>query len=408
MIHFYSTNIVFTGAGFYADVVVRNNVIADAYDSSGAHSQGMFAGNLVGAQLTDNIFDHNGWLELPAGHPLQKKAGATMFNHNTYIAESVQLALVGNMFLRASSMGNKFRSDHPHGEKNIEVRDNLYVEGEIGVGIGGNIPEFKNGTAHFDNVSVVDNVFVEIGRAQPTNRTLAWPIDVNDWRGGQVSRNLVLNVTKPSVTNAFGVHVHGAFHDAEFADNVIYNLHTKDAYLLWETTMSFRYLNFPLVLDLYDICISRSRYLCVDTDIASNITFVNNAFQAPFYASVLGQDGIKSGLSQWSGYSFAKTSYYSIAPPAKWFMSSAAEKGEPLTAWDAMTHGTGSVPTATKFLDPSRSLEEYAAAHGSPGTFEGFWAAARLHGAPSASCGASDFTASAVNTWLRAGFVVGR
>ena len=49
-----------------------------------------------------------------------------------------------------------------------------YVEGEIGIGIGGNVPEFKNGTAHFTNVTLADNVLVEIGRAQPTNRTLSW------------------------------------------------------------------------------------------------------------------------------------------------------------------------------------------------------------------------------------------
>jgi len=166
--------------------------------------------------------DHNGWLELPIEHPLHKKAGATIFNHNTYIGSSVGLELVGNMFLRASSMGNKFRSDTIYGESDVLVRDNLYVEGEIGIGIGGNVPEFKNGTAHFTNVTLTDNVLVEIGRARPTNRTLSWAIDINDWRWGQVSRNLFVNVTMDvKDPNTFGLHVHGSMHDTALTDNIM-------------------------------------------------------------------------------------------------------------------------------------------------------------------------------------------
>ena len=53
-IRFHATNIVFTGDGYYADVVIRNNLVTDAYDSGGAHSQGMFGDHLVGLQLTNN------------------------------------------------------------------------------------------------------------------------------------------------------------------------------------------------------------------------------------------------------------------------------------------------------------------------------------------------------------------
>lgn len=53
-IRFHNTNIVFTGDGYYADVVIRNNLVTDAYDSAGAHSQGMFGDHLIGLQLTNN------------------------------------------------------------------------------------------------------------------------------------------------------------------------------------------------------------------------------------------------------------------------------------------------------------------------------------------------------------------
>jgi hypothetical protein len=377
-IHFFSVDITFTGGGYYADVVIRNNVITDAYSSSGAHSQGMFGSHLIGLHLTANVFDHNGWLELPTAHPLHKKASATIFNHNTYLSESAGVELVGNMFLRASSMGNKFRSDYFDGESAILVQDNLYVEGEIGIGIGGNVPEFNNHSAHFTNVTVLDNVLVEIGRAQPTNRTLSWGIDINDWQGGEVSHNLLINVTNPAVTNTFGLHLHDSMHDTVVAENILYNLHTKDA------------------------------LLCIDSDDASNVSFVGNQIQSPFFPSALGADQtMGGGHSQWSGFKFADNSYFSSAPADKWFQADNKYMAS-LAAWDEMVHGSGSVSTPTRYHDAARSLEAYVATHGSGriATFEAFWTEARNAGGLVAACSnGTAFTATAVNTWLRAGFV---
>lgn len=134
-IHFYQTNIIFTGAGPYNDTVIRRCVISDAYGFAptagkepAERSQGMFGGNLHGLLLEDNTFDHNGWLELP-NDPLTRAVGATMFNHNTYV-EGSELTFRNNFFLRASSGGNKFRSDTTGGMRNTRVEGNLYVEGE--------------------------------------------------------------------------------------------------------------------------------------------------------------------------------------------------------------------------------------------------------------------------------------
>jgi hypothetical protein len=52
-----------------------------------------------------------------------------MFNHNTYV-EGSELTFRNNFFLRASSGGNKFRSDTTGGMRNTRVEGNLYVEGE--------------------------------------------------------------------------------------------------------------------------------------------------------------------------------------------------------------------------------------------------------------------------------------
>ena len=54
-----------------------------------------------------------------------------------------------------------------------------YVEGELGMSIGGNTPEYANGTARFTNVTVSNNVLIEIGRSRPTNRTLSWGVSTS-------------------------------------------------------------------------------------------------------------------------------------------------------------------------------------------------------------------------------------
>jgi NTE family protein len=68
--------------------------------------------------------------------------------------------------------------------------DNLYVEGEIGIGAGGNEP----GPLRFKDVKITNNVFMHIGRDRPTNRDLGWYIEILDWDGGLVSNTPLATV----------------------------------------------------------------------------------------------------------------------------------------------------------------------------------------------------------------------
>lgn len=108
----FSTGIVIqpprdTGSG---NIVLRRNLIVDSYAiHDDTHSQGIFlSGNLNGGNvlIEENVFDHNGWLETPAG-----PAGrATQFNHNAYII-APDVTLRDNIIARGSSNGFQMRSN---------------------------------------------------------------------------------------------------------------------------------------------------------------------------------------------------------------------------------------------------------------------------------------------------------
>ena len=87
------------------------------------------------------------------------------------------------------------------------VSDNLFVGGEIGISAGGNT-DYNTGP-RWENINIVDNVLIAIGRDQPTNRTLGWYIDVDDWNGGDVCGNYLLHNENLNVNNLNGINVSG-------------------------------------------------------------------------------------------------------------------------------------------------------------------------------------------------------
>src|SRR5690606_4559306 len=120
-----------------------------------------------------------------------------------------------NLFLRASSIGNKWTGDTSDPARAIVTEDNLYAEGEIGVSIGGN----SDGPGRFQDMVLRNNVFTDIGRSRPTNRSLSWGLELIDWLGGEIDRNLVIH-NRAGITNAY------AFKNSagtRFADVVISN-----------------------------------------------------------------------------------------------------------------------------------------------------------------------------------------
>jgi hypothetical protein len=201
-----------------SSLVIRRCVILDEY-SSGGHSSGFSSSNLS-VLFEESVMDHNGWYTQNNSDGLFDAEEATGFNHNTYFFDTFDTTFQNNIFLRSSSMQNKFTS--PSGSvKNVTIDNNLYIDGEIGIGIGTNYDEIAN---RFTDITISNNVFSDLGRSRPTARGLAWYIQVSGWNGGIVSKNLMISDKHANVVNIKGITVVGINQDVTFYKNIIYNL----------------------------------------------------------------------------------------------------------------------------------------------------------------------------------------
>lgn len=225
---FYTNNISFSGTGYAKNIVVRRNQILDSYGTH-SHSQGIYAKNSL-MLLEENLFDHNGWYQQSYDKlNSMAKGQATFFNHNAYLSDMTDTVIVGNIFSRASSMGLKLTSnaDKKTGKnsvkaENIIIKDNFFVEGEIGISAGGNT-DFNNGY-RWRNISITNNVMLHIGNSQPTRRNLAWHINVNDWDGGMINNNKFLYNDNKSLKNLSGIKISGVTRNITVENNTFNNL----------------------------------------------------------------------------------------------------------------------------------------------------------------------------------------
>lgn len=212
------------------NVVIRRNEIINSFNTQG-HSQGIFMSYVDKVLIEENVFDHNGWYQQRPSDVRMNSAEngyATYFNHNIYIADSTNLIIEDNLSSRSSSIGMKFTSNSDKNIKidtinayNIVLKNNIVVEGEVGFSIGGNI-DFNNGY-RWDNIQVINNVLTNIGRTKPTNRELAFNIDVNDWQSGVVCGNTVTD-NSANISNTYGLSLSGNTRDLTVKNNSFINL----------------------------------------------------------------------------------------------------------------------------------------------------------------------------------------
>jgi len=224
--NFYTNNVV-QGPGTLKNIVIRRNSFFDSYSTT-SHSQGLYAAN-VSLKLEENIFDHNGWLIQASDIAGKAQGAATMFNHNTYFADTNDVEFINNIFIRSASMHNKWTANKgTHSSSDIIIKNNLYVDGEIGISAGGN----KAGAYRFKNYQITDNVMLNIGHSQPTGRTLGWGLSIKDWDGGIVKNNYFLNQVNPQVTNTYGINISGTTKNVEIENNKFDNLFRANAIVL--------------------------------------------------------------------------------------------------------------------------------------------------------------------------------
>jgi hypothetical protein len=224
--NFYTNNVV-QGPGTLKNIIIRRNSFFDSY-STISHSQGLYAHD-VSLKLEENIFDHNGWLVQASDIAGKEQGAATMFNHNTYFADTNDVEFINNIFIRSASMHNKWTANKgTHSSSDIIIKNNLYIDGEIGISAGGN----KAGAYRFKNYQITDNVMLNIGHSQPTGRTLGWGLDIKDWDGGIVKNNYFLNQVAAQVNNTYGIKISGTTKNVQIENNKFDNLFNANAIVL--------------------------------------------------------------------------------------------------------------------------------------------------------------------------------
>ncbi len=354
-------------ATVYEDVEVRRNVVERAYHrdtctpgdpngNSAFRPSGLYSSHVHRLTIEDNVFDHNGWN--PEDEPT---ACATIYNHNLYV-NGTDMVVRGNLLARASSIHIKFRSDTSGDMQGLLVEDNFFIEGEIGISLGGNSDE----AYRFVDGELRDNVFTDIGRSQPTGRTLAWGIDIIDNDGLAIVDNLVLNNRAPGVNNAYGLSISGGTgRDYQIDGNLFWRLQNR----------AIRISGDPG----HD-AVSVTGNTIVDPELGGKLVDFSGSFGA---------------------YAFGDNAYHSSAAVDAWF-SVPGMGNVSLADWTAASGEAGATSIEVpSFTDPERDAESYAAAIGEGSTLQDLLDAAL---GQTRLTWREDLTAGAINDWIRAGF----
>ncbi|NLB14346.1 MAG: hypothetical protein GX826_10075, partial [Gammaproteobacteria bacterium] len=233
-------NNVFTGDAPNEPITrlaVRRSIISGNYKTTGmGHSQGIYhsgkghGDGVATILLQENLFDHNGWrIQSINGNNDAEGGQATIFNHNTYFSSASNVLFQRNLFLRPSSISNKWTAyltaEH-YDSRRLVTDNNLYVDGEIGISLGGNYP--PGGALRFDDIAIHNNVFTDIGRSRPTNRSLSWSVEAIDWKYGSIRSNLFIHQRAP-ITNSYALQVTAPSQGETVLveNNVIANFHSS-------------------------------------------------------------------------------------------------------------------------------------------------------------------------------------
>ena len=395
VIQHYKHNLTLLNSGIMKNFVIRRNLILDAYTSPQENSrkylsQGLLAPN-ANFLLEENIFDHNGWKiqRKPNSEWIDVREGqAIWLNHNTYFHNPRGVIFRKNIFLRSSSIQNKWSANNASDSaKDVIIDNNFYLDGELGISMGGN----EDGPLRFANIKIINNVMLNIGRSRPTNRNLAWYLDIIDWDGGLVANNLFLNQTKMEVDSTYGIRIGsssiGHTRNVVIKNNLLYNLYSK----------------------LSGIILSNAGKI-------ENIQFIENEIQFPSLKTP-----IIHSHSNLSNVNFQNNKYYSDASPDKWFglvhdkfdyykwvndsarmeWNNIPKKDQNFKTWRKISGDKNSQQQKLKYPFPDRTIEEYNSKIGGKASYEDFLRQIRKQ---SKSNWRKEYTADAINDWFREGF----
>jgi hypothetical protein len=386
-----------SGTNFGADMknfVVRRNVVVDHYPLRG-HTMGFWnsRGSLL---LEENIVDHCGWYHQRGREPAI--GWANPLSHNLYYSKCWNTALIGNLWLRSASIGNKFRADYPRSIGNLLLENNLFVDGELGPGISGNYP----GPYRNVDVNLVNNVLTDIGRSRPTNRHLAWYFPLADWDGGNIANNLLIHQRHPDITNAYGIQLQASKRqrDKQTGEPIVEgrgSLRGKT-----RNVRIFKNVVHGIQMDGHHN--AALKLLGNSEGGFENIRIYDNEFQCQIYPNTL------AIVEHLEGLTFERNTWFTIAQ-AKPFRVGAGENQREVSfeQWVAASGEKDAKFQKIDYPDSGRSIENYMRKLGYRGTDEElyarFFAEARKM---RRGAWRTEFTTREINEYFRAGFGMGR
>lgn len=190
----FATNVIIMGGDArLSNVTLRRNIIINAHalyetPDKRPHSSGIFADDIDGLVIEQNVFDHNGW------HATVDGAEATIFNHNLYLNNGNRETIVrDNVISRASSHGLNLRCGGV-------AEDNLLYGNALGMQLGGGTHPTAGGV----EIAVRRNVILasrDIGDA-PRGFGMA----IANIRQGVIEHNVIANpASKADMTRGIGL-----------------------------------------------------------------------------------------------------------------------------------------------------------------------------------------------------------
>ena len=335
-LNYFNSGILLLGSGKLVDIEIRRNIIRNSY-SEDSHSQGIYA-NTASVYLEENIFDHNGWFKQQIGSGNDKAQGqATFFNHNTYFSDAFNTRFINNFFLRSSSIQNKWTANSDSISKvdsvksfDLLIEGNLYVGGEVGISAGGNT-DYDNGP-RWNDIRIIDNVLISIGRDQPTNRALGWGVEATDWDGGVICGNYLLDTDNINVTNVFGIKVSGHSDNVNVTRNTIAGIIAKEPDL-WNAAISINLdIEGAVVVSENSLQLSESKLRLVNSDDRLTIEFNSNRYLSglddQYWFRLAGENQSFDGWTNKKGDSSSTVGKDHFVEPKRTFESYLASIGE--------------------------------------------------------------------------------
>ena len=247
---------------------------------------------------------------------------------------------------------------------------NVIIEGELSIGAGGN-DTYNNGP-RWKDFRLYDNVAIDVGDTEPTDRSLGWGPSANDWTGGFVGNNIIVRIGETGVNNVFGLQLSGWDSDLVVSRNFFNDIGLSSG-----------------------SSSSGSGNLLIQDGTYDNVQIIGNYFRNE------NTDGKVIGnfpSAEVSGFTFADNNYYTTRTTNEWVDVDDAH--DSLADFVTLTGETGSTSNLVTITE-ARTIETYQTSLSATATKAAFYASCQ---AQEKSAWDTDYTAERIVAYFKAGY----